>query len=55
MAELKIYEIEGKTFQYLPGEQPKGAKEISDKQVEKPADKQVEKPADKQAKPAANK
>ena len=50
MADLKLYELSGKTFQYIPGEQPKGAKEVKPQ-----ADKQAPKPANKQAKPAANK
>ena len=50
MAEFKIYEVNGYTFQYLPGEQPKGAKEVAPE-----SDKQAPKPANKQAKPAANK
>ena len=50
MAELKIYEVSGKIFQYLAGDQPEGAKEVKPQ-----ADKQAPKPANKQAKPAANK
>ena len=51
MADLKLYELNGKTFQYLAGDQPEGAKEVKPQ-----ADKQAPKPAaNKQAKPAANK
>lgn len=46
---LKIYVVNGRTYQFEEGEQPAGAVELK---AEKPSDKAAAKPANKQAKPA---
>jgi hypothetical protein len=46
---LKIYVIDGKTYQYEEGEQPEGAVEFKEKTKKKPA------PADKARRTVKNK
>ena len=44
---LKIYEIEGKLWQYEEGDQPAGAREVKEKAVEPPKNKAVRTTANK--------